>query len=66
MKFSSSLHFNLHRNSMFVSNSEIGLNAFSATMMPSHFGGGLRLPIGFANDPHNHFAAFRKCFVDTF
>lgn len=44
---------------MFAENNEIGLSNFPASMLTSHFGG-LRLPIGFANDPHNHFAAFRK------
>lgn len=44
---------------MFLSN-EIGLNNYPSTIIPSHFGA-LRLPIGFPSDPHNHFAAFRKC-----
>ena len=43
-----------------TANHDIGFNSFSASVLPSHFGA-LRLPIGFSNDPHNHFAAFRKC-----
>lgn len=49
---------NPFRNSLFPSSHEVGLN-FPATILPSHFGA-LRLPMGFSNDPHNHFAAFRK------
>lgn len=47
------------RNPIFPSSHEIGLSSFSTSILPSPFGA-LRLPMGFANDPHNHFAAFRK------
>jgi len=40
--------------------------AFSASVFPAHFGS-IRLPLGFTtNDPHNHFAAFRKSSVLQF
>ncbi|CRK88477.1 CLUMA_CG002212, isoform A [Clunio marinus] len=45
------------RNSIFPPSQDIPFNNFPPTLLPSHFGA-LRLPLGFANDPHSHFAAF--------